>query len=172
MDETTASGDIYDPLLFEATVRPHRSLSQRGVLIVIGCMLSGSLTVTSLMALLGAWPVIGFNGADLMLAVFLLWLNMRAARAVEVITLSQSALKVMKTDQHGRRVSATLPPYWLKPVLEERPGTVPRLILIAHHQHVEVARQLGEIEKRDLADALSRALYRWRHPSFDNPQLE
>ncbi len=45
--------------MFEAVVAPHRSLSRRGLFTLIGCMFAGSLTVTSLMALLGAWPVVG-----------------------------------------------------------------------------------------------------------------
>ncbi len=36
---------------------------------------------------------------------------------------------------------------------------------------MEVGRSLGETEKRDLAAALQEALYRWRHPRFDNAQL-
>jgi len=31
---------------------------------------------------------------------------------------------------------------------------------------------LGETPKRDLAAALTRALYQWRNPVFDNPQLD
>lgn len=170
MDAPTATAEP-DALIFEATVKPHRSLSRRGILIVIGCMLAGSLAVNSLMALLGAWPVIGFNGADLMLAFLLLWLNIRAARAVEIITLSQSTLTVTRTDQHGRRTHLSLPPYWLNPSLRERAGTVPRLILTDRDTEIEVARQLGDLEKRDLAQALTRALDRWRNPRFDNPQL-
>jgi uncharacterized membrane protein len=169
MDAPTATAEP-DALIFEATVKPYRSLSRRGILIVVGCMLAGSLTVTSLMALLGAWPVIGFNGADLMLAFLLLWLNIRAARAVETITLSQAALTVTRTDQRGRRTRLALPPYWLNPSLRERAGTVPRLILTTRDTEVEVARQLGDTEKRDLAAALTRALHRWRNPRFDNPQ--
>jgi hypothetical protein len=30
---------------------------------------------------------------------------------------------------------------------------------------------LGEEQKRDLADALTKALHDWRNPRFDNPQL-
>ncbi len=160
-----------DPTLFEATVRPHRSLSWRGVLLVMGLMLTGSLIVTSMMVLLGAWPVIGFNGADIALAFFLLWLNVRAARAVEVITLSRNALAITRTDVRGRRQLISLAPYWLNVVLEERAGTVPKLLLAARGGQTEIARQLGEAEKRDLAAALTRALHNWRNPRFDNPQL-
>jgi uncharacterized membrane protein len=158
-------------LLFEAVVAPHRSLSRRGVFTLIGCMMAGSLVVTSLMALLGAWPVIGFNGADIMLAVFLLWLNVRAARAREFVTLTDTALRVTHTDIHGKRSGFSVQPYWLNVVLEERAGTVPKLLLVNRGRTYEIARQLGEDPKRDLAAALTRALHGWRNPVFDNPQL-
>lgn len=170
MDAITASTGT-EKLIFEAVVAPHRSLSRRGMFIVIGAMLAGSLAVTSMMYLLGAWPVIGFNGADAALAVFLLWLNMRAARARETITLSETELVVTSMDVHGRRARYSLQPYWLNVVLEERDGTVPKLLLTARGARYEVARALGEAPKRDLAAALTRALHRWRNPRFDNPQL-
>jgi uncharacterized membrane protein len=157
--------------LFEATVKPHRSLSRKAVVIAAACMLGGSLAVTSMMVLLGAWPVIGFNGADIVLATLLFWLNIRAARAVETITLSETALAISRTDANGRRFTQSLPPYWLNVVLEERAGTVPKLILAARGSQTEIARQLGETEKRDLAAALTRAIHNWRNPQFDNPQL-
>jgi uncharacterized membrane protein len=170
MDGLSASTGT-DRLIFRAVVKPHRSLSRRGVLWVIAGMVAASLTVSSLMFLLGAWPVIGFNGADILLAVFLMWLNMRAARAREIITLSEGSLTVMRMDVHGRRENFSLAPYWLNVALEERAGTVPKLLFSTRGRSYEVARQLGEAEKRDLAAALTRALHRCRNPRFDNPQL-
>jgi len=158
-------------LLFEAVVTPHRSLSRRGILALVACMAAGSLTVTSLMFLLGAWPVIGFNGADITLAVFLLWLNVRAGRAREFVTLTDTALKITRTDIHGTKSSFSIQPYWLRVSLEERNGTVPKLLLTTRGHQYEIARQLGEDPKRDLAAALSRALHQWRNPVFENAQL-
>ena len=164
-------------LMFEAEVKPHRSLSRRGLWFVIAGMCLASLFVTSLMALLGAWPVIGFNGADLLLALVLIWLNVRAARARETIRLSETELSVLWCDASGRQTLMSLSPAWANVVLEERAGTVPKLLLTSRGTlttrgtSCEVARQLGETEKRDLAAALGRALYRWRNPRFDNPQL-
>lgn len=157
--------------MFEATVRPHRSLDKRGMTVLICCMMAGSLFVTSLMFLLGAWPVIGFNGADITLAVLLLWLNVRAARAREFLQLTEQKFIITRTDVRGKRVEISVPPYWLNVVLQERAGTVPKLLLTSRGNSVEVARQLGEEQKRDLAAALTRALHRWRNPVFDNPQL-
>jgi uncharacterized membrane protein len=85
--------------------------------------------------------------------------------------LSNAALRVVRTDLRGRRENISLPPYWLNVVLQERAGTVPKLILAARGTRLEVARQLGEAEKRHLAAALAAALHRWRNPRFDNPQL-
>lgn len=169
--DAVAASEPGEKLFFEAVVKPHRSLSRKNMVCVIGGMLAGSLVVTSMMALIGAWPVIGFNGADITLAVFLLWLNMRAERAREVITLNESWLEVSRTDVHGLTEHFALAPYWLNIVLQERAGTVPKLLLCARQQQFEVARQLGEVPKRDLAAALTRALVRWRNPRFDNPQL-
>jgi uncharacterized membrane protein len=168
MDAIAASTES---LIFEAEIKPHRSLSRRGLCYVVGGMLAGSLFVTSLMFMLGAWPVIGFNGADIALAFFMIWLNVRAARARETIALTASVLSVTSMDMHGRRRRLTLAPYWLNVVLEERAGCVPKLLLTARGVRHEVARQLGEDQKRDLAAALTRALANWRNPVFDNAQL-
>ncbi len=160
-----------EQLLFIATIRPHRSLSRRGILTLIGFMLACSAAVTSLMALLGAWPVIGFNGADILLALFLLHLNIRAAHTNEIITLTDTELRITSTDLHGRHNTLTLPPYWLRITLSERAGTVPKLHLTTRNTAHEIARALGETQKRDLATALTRALHKWHHRSYDNPQL-
>jgi uncharacterized membrane protein len=124
------------------------------------------------MAMIGAWVVIGFNGADIALALFLLWLNVRAARARELLVLTETKFTITRTDMNGRTRNISLPPYWLNVVLEERAGTVPKLLLSARGVSQEVAHQLGEAQKRDLAAALTRALYKWRNPVFHNPQLQ
>ena len=64
-----------------------------------------------------------------------------------------------------------MPVGWLNATLEEPPGQVPRLVLVAHGVREEIATMLGEAEKRDLWLALRDALYQLRSPSFDNPQL-
>ena len=49
---------------------------------------------------------------------------------------------------------------------------MPRLIARRHNREEEIGGALGEHEKRDLAESLSRALHRVRNPVFDNPQLK
>ncbi len=159
------------PCFFEAVIVPHRSLSRRGLWILVSALCGLSLMTTTLFWWLGAWPVGGFNGVEITTAVLLLRHNARAVRANEVILLSDSALRIIRTAQNGTRTEQSVPPAWIQVVLQERPGRVPGLWLVTHGTQMEVAASLGEPEKRDLAEALRTALDRWRHPTFDNPQL-
>lgn len=158
-------------VLFEAVIVPHRSLSPRGLRVLLAAL--GAVCVANLVlcARLHAWPVGGFAGAELLLAALLLWRNMRGARAHERLLLTPEALRVLRTDASGRRQQRVLAAGWLNVQVEERAGRVPALWLGVHGTREEVGRSLGEAEKRDLARALAAALHRWRNPVFDNPQL-
>jgi uncharacterized membrane protein len=160
-----------DSLHFEAVIVPHRSLSARGMrrLLAVLCLLSGG-TAAGFMWL-GAWPVGGFAGLELVLAAFLFRLNARAVRESELVMLSDSGVRIVRTDQAGRRRESVLPAAWLSIRLLERAGQVPALTLVSRDISIEIGRALGESEKRDLAQALEAALERWRNPRFDNPQL-
>ncbi len=160
-----------DPVVFEAEVTPHRSLSPRGLRLVIGFVCAVSLCTTTVFWRLGAWPVAGFNGGEVLLAMVLLRTHARSRRQRELLLLSGAAFRVVRTDQHGRASEHSLPPFWLSVTLQERPGRVPGLYLDSRGQRLEVAATLGEHEKRDLAEALSAAVHRLRNPVFDNPQL-
>lgn len=160
-----------DAPLFQAVIVPHRSLSPAGLkrllaVICLACSASAGIFVW-----LGAWPVGGFTGVELLLAGALFRLNGRAVRGSELVLLSADGLRVVRTDPRGRRSEITLQPAWLHIFVEERPGRVPGLLLLARDVRVEIARSLGEDEKRDLAEALGLALHRLQNPRFDNPQL-
>jgi uncharacterized membrane protein len=161
-----AASGKHGVLYFEAELRPHRSLSRKALLLVLGGMMLGSLYVTTLMYFLGAWPVIGFNGADITLAALLFWLNTRSARAREIIRLYDDVLEITDISPGGQKQVTTLPPDWARVELKERPGSVPALLFRARDTVREIARQLGEAQKRDLAEALNRALVRRRSPRF------
>jgi uncharacterized membrane protein len=160
-----------EPILFKAEVTPHRSLSARGMRLVIGFVCTVSLCTTTLFWHLGAWPIAGFNGGEILLATVLLRMHHGARREREVLLLSNAGLRILRTDARGQASERLLANGWLNVVLAERPGRVPGLFISARGLNVEVAASLGESEKRDLADALKEAVHRLRNPVFDNPQL-
>lgn len=158
---------------FEALITPHRSLSPAGLrrLIAFILLLSGGISVG--LWIIGAWPVIGFNGAEIGFAIVLLTRNARDHRRLERLVLHEDALIVQRSDAHGRLTSTRrLNAAWLQAILEERPGRAPALLLVERGRRLEVGAELGEAEKRDLATALRAALYRLRNPVFHNLQLD
>ncbi len=158
--------------VFEAIIVPHRSLSARGMRFLIAAVCSVSLFTSLLFWWLGAWPIAGFNGAEITLAVVLLRINARAARASEMLLLDEGSLRIVRTAPDGSRQERRLQAAWLNVVVQERPGQVSGLWLVGQGQQEEVAKTLGEEEKLDLAAALRAALHRLRNPVFDNPQLD
>lgn len=160
-----------DAVHFEAVITPHRSLGRRGLLTLVGAILLLSGVVTAGLWWLGAWPAVGINGVEILLALLLLRWNARQARACEILLLRDSELRVVRIDVRGRRCERVLPAAWLRVVVQERQGRTPGLFLLTRGAGLEVAQALGEAEKRDLAAALREALDRWRSPQFDNPQL-
>ena len=156
---------------FEAVIVPHRSLGTRGLGWLASCLVLLSSAVAFGLWLAGAWPVIGFTGIEVALALWLLRRHALGARATEMLLLSERELAVVTIDPAGRRSERTLPSGWLRATLEERQGRAPAMILRASGMELEVASSLGEDEKRSLAASLNQALERQRHPVFDNPQL-
>ena len=157
---------------FEAIITPHRSLGPAGLRRLIGFILLLSSVVSTGLWFAGAWPVIGFNGAEIALAVILLRRNARAQQSSERLLLSSAGLRILRTDPRGRISDRTLDGAWLNAVLQERPGRTPALLLVERGRQFEVGRELGDAEKRDLATALGDALHRQRNPTFYNPQLQ
>lgn len=165
------STDAQTDLLFEALIVPNRSLTRRGwCWLILGLLGATGLTVLRFW-LLGAWPVAVFAVLEVGLFLTLFWVHARAGRQMELLLLSPSSLRVVRIDHRGRRDEQQLQPGWLNVVLQERAGRVPTLLLTSHGRRDEIARSLGEAEKRDLAVALEAALHDLRNPRFDNPQL-
>jgi uncharacterized membrane protein len=160
-----------DACLFEAVIVPHRSLSPRALGVLTTAVALLCCVTTGMAIWNGAWPVGGFAAIEFLLAALLFRLNVRAAREAELVLLTESGLRIVRTSARGTRRELVLPPYWLRVRLDERPGQVPVLTLAARGVSEEVGRFLGAGEKRELAAALQDALHRWRNPRFDNPQL-
>lgn len=159
-------------VLFEAVSTPPPALSPRGMRWLAGLSVCAAAVPAVLFALMGAWPVLGFLGAEVLLVLGLVALHRRWSRhAMESVLLTDGRLLIRRADGRGGQETAELEPYWTRLEIEERPGSVPVLRAIARGRSVEVGRFLTAEEKLSLADALGAALRGYRSPRFDNPQL-
>src|ERR1700755_226049 len=98
--------------LFSALITPHRSLGRRGFIAVMLATGGISFATGVMFVMMGAWPVIGFLGLDVLLVYWAFRANYRAAAAFEEVTVTASELKVRKVSHRGEVAEWTLNPVW------------------------------------------------------------
>jgi uncharacterized membrane protein len=148
-----------DPKIFAAVITPHRSLGPTGFLIFMLCLGGLSFISGVIFVLLGAWPVFGFFGLDVLLVYFAFRANYRTARAYEEVIVTASELTVRKVNHRGGVRQWTLNPLWvrLERIVHEEFG-IERLFLVSHGRRLAIAGFLGPAEKASFARALMKAL--------------
>ena len=152
-------GHNSEPKIFSAVITPHRSLGATGFLIFMLCVGGVSFAAGMVFLLMGAWPVFGFFGLDVLLIYWAFRANFRAARAYEEVTVTATELTVRKVSPRGGVREWTLNPVWVKldRIVHEEFG-IERLFLVSHGRRLSIAGFLGPDEKASFARALSNAL--------------
>jgi uncharacterized membrane protein len=151
--------DAVEPKIFSAIITPHRSLGPTGFLIFMLCLGGLSFISGVIFVSLGAWPVFGFFGLDVLLVYFAFRANYRSARAYEEVIVTASELTVRKVNHRGGVREWTLNPLWvrLERIVHEEFG-IERLFLVSHGRRLAIAGFLGPAEKASFARALTNAL--------------
>jgi uncharacterized membrane protein len=148
-----------DNKIFSAVITPYRSLGPRGFLIFMLAIGGLSFISGMVFVMMGAWPVFGFFGLDVLLVYIAFRSNYRTARAYEVVTVTASELTIRQVSHHGKVREWTLNPLWtkLERVAHEEFG-IERLFLVSGGRRLSIAGFLGPDEKASFAKALSNAL--------------
>jgi uncharacterized membrane protein len=155
----TGNGDELEPTIFSATLTPHRSLGRIGFLILMALFGLVSFITGMLFLVLGAWPVFGFCGLDVLLLYWAFRLNYRHAEAYEQVTVTCSELRVRKVSHLGGAREWVLNPLWVqldKSEIED--FGINRLFLISRGKKLSIASFLSPDEKADFARELGNAL--------------
>jgi len=158
------------PELFSALLTPHRSLNRTGFVIVMGFVGVVSFAAGLAFLLMGAWPVFGFFGLDVLAIWWAFRVNFRRARASEEILIMPSELRLRRTSHRGHVVEFVLNPLWvrLEQVVHEEYG-IENLYLVSKGRSLAVASFLGPDEKASFAKALTAALQAARRGPTHNP---
>ncbi len=100
--------------IFHARLTAHRSLGPKGfrnlMLVLAVCWGGAGLVFLSM----GAWPVFGFFGLDLVLVWFAFRWSYRSAKAQEEVKLSSQQLSISKIAPSGRKSEHGFHPLWVK----------------------------------------------------------
>jgi uncharacterized membrane protein len=146
--------------LLDLTLRPHRSLSPAGFAWLMGLLCAVSFVAGLVFLLVGAWPVVGFLGLD----VLLVWIAFRASyargRQRERVTLFEDRLEIERVDPQGRTTTESWQPYWLQVDLAGRPEAVR---LTSHGKSTWLGRFLPVDERAPLARTIADALAKLRY---------
>lgn len=143
---------------FNAVLRPHRSLSPLGFVVLMSLISLISFVVGMYFLLLGAWPIMGFFGLDVLLMYWAFKLSYRSGLEYETVELSSERLTLTHFDPRGKRHSIELNPYWVRVGLTEEHDGRTIMWLASHGREIVFGRFLSDDEKRDFAGALSSAL--------------
>jgi uncharacterized membrane protein len=159
-----------EPELFSALLTPHRSLNRTGFLVLMGILSVVSFAAGLAFLLMGAWPVFGFFGLDVVVIYWAFRINFLRARATEEISVTLSELRVRRVSHRGHVVEFVLNPLWVR--LDQKIHAefgIERLYLVSRGRRVAIASFLGPDEKASFAKALTAALQAARRGPTYNP---
>jgi uncharacterized membrane protein len=156
--------------LFSALLTPHRSLNRRGFLTVMGFVSVVSFAAGFAFLLMGAWPVLGFFGLDVLAIYWAFRINFRRAKASEEITVTHSELRLRRVSHRGHVVEFVLNPLWVQLDRKTHPEYgVEKLYLHSKGRRLAIGSFLSPEEKASFSNALTAALQAARRGPTYNP---
>jgi uncharacterized membrane protein len=159
-----------EPELFSALLTPHRSLNRTGFLVLMGFLSVISFAAGLAFLLMGAWPVFGFFGLDVLAIYWAFRVNFRRSTATEEISVTPSELRVRRVSHRGHVVEWVLNPLWVRLDQEiHAEFGIEKLYLVSKGRRVSIANYLGADEKASFAKALTAALQAARRGPSYNP---
>src|SRR5882672_676208 len=162
--------DQEPPELFSALLTPHRSLNRTGFLVLMGFISAVSFAAGLAFLLMGAWPVLGFFGLDVLAIYWAFRVNFLRARASEEIRMTPSELRVRRVSHRGHVVEWVLNPLWVQ--LDQKIHAefgIEKLYLVSRGRRVSIGSFLGPDEKASFAKALMAALQAAKRGPTYNP---
>jgi uncharacterized membrane protein len=142
------------------TLTPHRSLSRQGFTAVMVLIAVLNLVAGSVFFAIGAWPVVGFCGLDVLIMYWAFRRNFSDSACAERIVAEGDALRLQRMARDCAPEEITFNRRWVKVVLEEdtHRELIGKLFLRSHGEAHEIASFLGADERLSLARALRSAI--------------
>ncbi|WFU41161.1 DUF2244 domain-containing protein [Bradyrhizobium sp. CB82] len=165
--ESEGHGEVQ---IFAALLTPHRSLNRTGFLAVMLFLSLVSFVTGMVFLMMGAWPVFGFFGLDVLVIWWAFKVNFRTARASEEIVVTVSELRVRRVSHRGHVAEWAFNPLWVKLDLEaDEEFGIERVYLISRGRRLSIGSFLGPDEKASFAKALLEALNAAKRGPTYNP---
>ncbi|MDA0998485.1 MAG: DUF2244 domain-containing protein [Proteobacteria bacterium] len=144
----TDENPLDDPIRYSAVLRPQRSSSRRAVKILSILVLCLFLPTALIFTAVGAWPVFGFMGIEVIALLFALRFNHKIGRTFDAIAITDDEFRLSRVDPWGRRRQWKFQSRWLQIRLD---GPLQRLTVGSHGRTVAIGTFLTPDERARLA---------------------
>ena|SRR5436190_11899621 len=145
---------------FRATLRPYRSLSRKGFVILMAVLIGLNFAAGTAFYLLGAWPIAPFLGLDVALVWWAFRKSYSEALKEERIEVTEHELVLRRFDHDKQREELHFTRGWVQVELEEDRARelIGGLYLRFRGERTEIGRFLGAHERQAFAGLLRGAL--------------
>ena len=146
------------PLYMDAVIKPNRSLSRRGLHVLLGLIVACNLMIAVFLLVVGAPLVLPFLGLDVAAIWLALHASFRAAERRERVRVTAEAITVSREDEKGARVVWTSPTAFTGVDLDQPDEHEARVRLRIYRRRLTLGRALSPPERVEFAQALRRAI--------------
>jgi uncharacterized membrane protein len=156
------SAPMQGPFYMDAVITPHRSLSRRGLIVLISVMTAINVAAAILFISLGAGPVPIFLGLYLAAVIIAFGASHRAANRNERIQVTAAEVRILLETPQGARTIWVSPTVFTQVALMGEAEDRTDLRVRLSGRELAVAQSLSRRERLDFAKALDRAIMRAR----------
>ena len=145
--------------IFERRLYPHRSLAHQHFRVLMLVLGMANLALGVPFFVLGAWPVLGFCGLDVLIVWLAFRASYRSARAYEDVLLTPLELTIAKVNAAGSTRTFVFNPFWVRlERVEHAEIGLQKLALVSRGRRIAIAGFLGPDAKAEFAREFARAL--------------
>jgi len=149
-----------EPVYMDAEIRPNRSLSERGFIVLISIVTAANVASAAVFVKLGATFVPIFLGVDLLAVLVAFLVSFQAGKRIERVRVTSRDVRVLQETPKWSRVIWESPTAFTRVRVEKDEGRAVALKLALSGRELDVAVALSPRERAEFAQALERAIWR------------
>jgi uncharacterized membrane protein len=154
------------PYFMDAVITPHRSLSSRGIIILIGVLTVINAVSAAFFLAIGAGPIPIFLGLDVLAVIIAFSASNAAAGRTERVQVTATEVRVLRQSPREALTVWVSPTAFTRIALIGGPGGDGDLRLRLSDREIAIARALSRPERLAFAKALDLAVWRARTGLF------
>lgn len=157
----TAAETPDDGVIFDAILYPNRSLPNSGFVAVMTIVIAANIVFGVLFFSIGAWPVIGFCGLDVLLVWLAFKLSYRQGRLRERVSIRDGEMRVSRVLPSGHESRWRLQAAWSRVIIDNPRHHESRVRVVSKGRSLVLGAFLSPDERMafgaSLAEAIARA---------------